>query len=121
MKKILIVEDEPDIMEVVRIALARNPYQIELASTGEEALEKTAKNTPDLVLLDIMLPGISGLEVCRQLKSNPKTQDIHIIILTAKAQRRDIRAGYEAGCDDYIVKPFNTIALIEKVKHILGD
>ncbi len=121
MKKILIVEDEPDIMEVVRIALSDSSYRIELASTGEEALEITAAEIPDLLLLDIMLPGISGLEVCKQLKGDPKTKGAHIIILTAKAQRKDIRAGYEAGCDDYIVKPFNTIALIERVKHILGD
>lgn len=121
MKKILIVEDEPDILEVVRIALDRSPYDIELATTGEEALNKIAASRPDLMLLDIMLPGVSGLEVCQQLKNDPKTEGIHIIILTAKAQRRDVRAGYAAGCDDYIVKPFNTIALIERVKHILGN
>lgn len=121
MKKILLVEDEPDILEVIRLILAKNSYSIRSATSGEQAMKLAREEKPDLMILDIMLPGQSGLEVCRQLKNDPDMQDIYIIILTAKAQKRDIRAGYAAGCDDYIVKPFNTLAMTERVQHVLGN
>ena len=121
MKKVLIIEDEPDILDVVRLALVRDGYQTLAATTGEEALEMAVTDPPDLILLDIMLPGRSGLDVCRQLKNDPHTQEIPIIVLTARALDSDIQAGYQAGCDEYIVKPFDVLSLAERVREFLED
>jgi DNA-binding response OmpR family regulator len=121
MKKVLIIEDEPDILDVVRLALVPDGYQILAATTGEKALEMAVTDPPDLILLDIMLPGRSGLDVCQQLKNDPHTQEIPIIILTARALDSDIQAGYQAGCDEYIVKPFDVLSLAERVREFLED
>lgn len=121
MKKILIVDDQPEVRELVRVTLEIGPYQIFLASNGTEALQLARTEKPNLLLLDIMMPdGPDGLEVCRILKDDPATADINIVMLTSKGQDWDLESGYEAGADDYFVKPFSPLELIQKVEQVLG-
>ena len=118
-EKILIVDDEEDVLELVRYNLDKNGYTVETAATGEEALAKVRTQTPDLMILDLMLPGVDGLEVCKQLKADPKTQNIPIIMLTAKGEEADIVTGLEMGADDYVTKPFSPKVLIARVRRTL--
>jgi two-component system, OmpR family, alkaline phosphatase synthesis response regulator PhoP len=115
---ILIVDDEEDVLELVRYTLDKDGYRIETAATGEQALIKAKTKLPDLVILDLMLPGIDGLEVCKQLKTDTKTQGIPIIILTAKGEEADIVTGLELGADDYVTKPFSPKVLVARVRRI---
>lgn len=118
-EKILIVEDEQDIQELVRYNLANEGYQVEGVPTGEEAITHARKHLPDLIILDLMLPGIDGLEVCKILKREHKTAEIPIVMLTAKGEDADIVAGLELGADDYITKPFSPRVLIARVRTVL--
>jgi len=118
-ENILIVDDEEDVLELVRYNLDRNGYRVETAATGEQALTKARTKMPDLMILDLMLPGIDGLEVCRKLKSETRTQNIPIIMLTAKGEEADIVTGLELGADDYITKPFSPKVLVARVRRIL--
>ena len=118
-ENILIVDDEEDIIELVRYYLDRNGYRLEIATSGEEALTEAKTVLPDLIILDLMLPGIDGLEVCKILKHNSKTQEIPIIMLTAKGEESDIVTGLELGADDYMTKPFNSKILIARVRRLL--
>jgi len=116
---ILVVEDEKDILELVRYNLARENYQVVCAASGEEALRIIASQPLDLIILDLMLPGIDGLEVTRRLKNNPRTQNIFIVMLTAKGSEADIVAGLELGADDYITKPFSPRVLLARIKAVI--
>lgn len=116
---ILIVDDEEDVLELVRYNLAKNGYAVETAATGEEALAKVRTKIPDLMILDLMLPGVDGLNVCKQLKSDHKTQHIPIIMLTAKGEEADIVTGLELGADDYVTKPFSPKVLVARVRRSL--
>jgi two-component system alkaline phosphatase synthesis response regulator PhoP len=118
-EKILIVEDEEDILELVRYNLAKEGYRIEGVGTGEAALEKAKAAMPDLILLDLLLPGLDGLEVCRILKSDGKTAHIPVVMLTAKSEDADVVAGLELGADDYVIKPFSPRVLIARIKAVL--
>ncbi len=118
-EKILIVDDEEDILELLRYNLAREGYQIEAAESGEKTLKKVRTDPPELIVLDLMLPGIDGLEVAKTLKNDPKTQDIPIIMLTAKGEEADVVAGLELGADDYITKPFSPRVLLARVRAVL--
>lgn len=118
-ENILIVDDEEDVLELVKYNLNKNGYGIETATTGEQALTKARAKLPDLIILDLMLPGIDGLEVCRKLKSDSKTQNIPVIMLTAKGEEADIVTGLELGADDYITKPFSPKVLVARVRRIL--
>lgn len=118
-ENILIVDDEEDVLELVRYNLDKNGYRIETATTGEEALTKARAKLPDLIILDLMLPGIDGLEVCRQLKIDTKTNNIPIIMLTAKGEETDIVTGLELGADDYVTKPFSPKVLVARVRRVL--
>jgi two-component system alkaline phosphatase synthesis response regulator PhoP len=117
--KILVVEDEAPIQELLQFNLERSKYRVQVADSGEEALTVAAQYLPNLILLDIMLPGADGLEVCKQLKSNPKTNRIPIIMLTALCEEADIVTGLELGADDYITKPFSPRVLLARVKAAL--
>ncbi len=117
--KILIVEDEEDVLELVRYNLEKNGYQTESALNGRKALEKIRSTSLDLILLDLMLPEVDGLEVCRNVKKDAKTADIPVIMLTAKGTEADIVAGLEMGADDYITKPFSPRVLMARVKAVL--
>ena len=117
--KILVVEDEAPIQELLQFNLERSKYRVTVVDSGEEAMSEAAKLQPDLILLDIMLPGADGLEVCKRLKSDPKTERIPIIMLTALCEEADIVTGLELGADDYITKPFSPRVLLARVKAAL--
>lgn len=118
-ENILVVEDEEDIQELVTYNLNREGYSTICVGTGEEGLEKIRQTMPDLVLLDLMLPGLDGLRVCKILKNDTKTAHIPVIIVSAKGEEADIVAGLEMGADDYITKPFSTKVLIARVRSVL--
>jgi two-component system phosphate regulon response regulator PhoB len=118
-KSILVVEDESDILELVRYNLTRDGYTVHMAASGEAALKNIKTAKPDLVLLDLMLPEIDGLEVCKRLKADPATADVPVVMLTAKGEEADIVAGLEIGADDYVTKPFSPRVLIARVRAVL--
>jgi len=118
-EKILIVEDEEAIQQVLSFQMECEGYRYSQARTGAEALQLAEKESPDLILLDLMLPILDGLEVCRCLKKNSKTEDIPIIMLTAKGDEIDIVTGLELGADDYIVKPFSNKVLLARIRAAL--
>jgi len=117
--KILIVDDEQDILELIRHALNKEGYEVHIAVNGQQAIEKTAKVQPDLILMDVMMPIMDGMEACRQLKENSDTQNIPIIFLTARSEEFAELAGFEAGADDYIAKPIRTRVLTSRIRAIL--
>jgi two-component system, OmpR family, alkaline phosphatase synthesis response regulator PhoP len=118
-ENILVVDDEEDILELLRYNLSREGFHVTLAATGEEALRKLSLEGADLIVLDLMLPGMDGLEVTRRLKSNAKTAHIPIIMLTAKGEEADVVAGLELGADDYITKPFSPRIVTARVKAVV--
>ncbi|MBP7765195.1 MAG: response regulator [Deltaproteobacteria bacterium] len=119
MAKILIVDDEPDIVELVSYNLERERFFTTRAHDGETALRKVKIEKPDLLILDLMLPGIGGLDICKKIRANPETSDLPIIMLTAKADEVDKIIGLEIGADDYITKPFSVKELVARVRTVL--
>jgi len=119
MGKILVVDDEPAIVEVLTYNLTKAGHQPLVARDGEQALDLARREHPDLVILDLMLPGIDGLEVCKILKRNPKTNQMRVIMLTAKSEESDIITGLELGADDYITKPFSAKVLVARVRRVM--
>ena len=117
--RILIVDDEEDILSLVEYNLKKEGYRTIGVKTGEAALQLVEEETPDLIILDLMLPEMDGLEVCRILKSNENTSDIPIIMLTAKGEEADIVVGLEIGADDYVTKPFSPRVLLARTKALL--
>ncbi|NOS78851.1 MAG: response regulator transcription factor [Nitrospira sp.] len=115
-KKILIVEDEKDILQLVKLYLEKEGYRTVTASTGSEGLAQVRTEKPDLIVLDLMLPEIDGLEICKRLRSAPDTAMLPIIMLTAKAEESDTIIGLELGADDYVTKPFSPKTLVARVK-----
>ena len=120
-KKILIVDDEPNIVLPLQFLMEQNGYIVDEASSGEEAIEKLMQFEPDLILLDIMLPGIDGYEVCEIIRLNPKWKKIKIIFLTARGRDVDIAKGLVLGADAYITKPFANTEVVQKVSQLLDD
>jgi len=118
-KNILIVDDEPDIVELISYNLKKEGFHLSTALDGEEALQKVRAGHLDLILLDLMLPGIHGMELCRILRNNPRTAHVPIIMLTARGEESDKVHGLESGADDYMTKPFSPKELIARVKAIL--
>ena len=119
MKNVLIVDDEPDLVELVSYNLKKEGFQVATAPDGAVALEKARKKNFDLLILDLMLPGIQGIELCRILRNDPKTERVPIIMLTAKGDEADRIKGLETGADDYMAKPFSPRELIARVKAVL--
>ncbi len=117
--RILVVDDEEDILELIRYNLEREGYRLTCETSGEEALRSARSQIPELILLDLMLPGVDGLEVCRLLKKDPKTEHIPIIMVTAKGEEADIVTGLELGADDYVTKPFSPKVLTARVRTVL--
>jgi two-component system phosphate regulon response regulator PhoB len=118
-KHILVVDDEQDILELVKYNLAKNGFQVACVATGEEAIRTAKAESPDLVLLDLMLPGADGFSVTRALKSEAKTAHIPIVFLSARGEEADIVAGLELGAEDYITKPFSPRVLVARVKAVI--
>jgi two-component system alkaline phosphatase synthesis response regulator PhoP len=117
--QILIIEDEEDIRELVRYNLERENLAVTEADSGEAGLKSAAQKKPDLILLDLMLPGKDGLQICRELKQNDATSDIPVIMMTAKGEESDIVTGLELGAEDYIVKPFSPKVMVARIKAVL--
>jgi two-component system phosphate regulon response regulator PhoB len=116
---VLVVEDEEDIQELIRYNLSKATYKVSCVGSGEEALKSARSNPPDLMILDLMLPGVDGLEVCRRIKQESATSFVPIIMLTAKGEETDIVVGLELGADDYITKPFSLNVFLSRVKAVL--
>ena len=119
MKTVFVVEDEEDVLELLCYHLEREGYTVHTATDGERALKEIPRKMPDLVLLDLMLPGVDGLEVCRRLKGDPATAGIPVVMATAKGEESDVVTGLELGADDYITKPFSIKILVARVRAAL--
>ena len=117
--KILVIEDEPDILEVITYNLEREGHKVISCRNGEQGLSQIRTDNPDLVILDLMLPGMDGVDVCQQVKSDPVTRSIPIIMVTAKSEESDVVLGLGIGADDYIAKPFSPRELVARVKVVL--
>lgn len=120
-RKILACDDEKHIVRLVQVNLERAGYQVVTANDGKEALQKIASENPDLVVLDVMMPYMDGFEVLQNLRRNPSTRDIPVIMLTAKAQDADVFKGWQSGVDCYLTKPFNPMELLSFVKRIFDS
>ena len=121
MRKLLIADDEPGIRSLVRMTLETDQYEITEAGDGEEALEIARESHPDVILLDVMMPKLTGFDVCKALKEDPATKEIVVVMLTAKAQQGDRTEGEAAGADDYFTKPFSPVALLRKLDEIFEE
>ncbi len=117
--RILVIDDEEDILELVKYNLEREGYLVDCVDTGEEAIKRAIAIRPDGILLDLMLPGVDGIEVCRELRKNPDTRTIPIIMMTAKGEESDVVSGLEVGADDYVPKPFSTKILVARLRALL--
>ncbi len=120
MAKILIAEDEPDIRELVAFMLRFAGYEVMAASNGEEAVQAATREVPDLVLLDVRMPRMTGYDACRIMKANPDLHDVPIVFLSAKGQEAEIQSGLEAGAEEYLLKPFSPDELTNRVRTILS-
>ena len=118
-ERILLVDDEPDLLELVRVNLHQAGYEVETAEDGREGLACLRRRRPDLVILDLMLPDVSGTEICRQIRGEPALADLPVIMLTAKADEVDRIVGLELGADDYVTKPFSPRELMLRVRAVL--
>jgi len=121
MARILVAEDERDIRELIGFTLRHNGHEVLTASNGEDALAIALREVPDLVLLDIRMPRLTGYDVCRRLRADPTTRDIPVAFLSAKGQDSEVQAGMDAGATDYILKPFAPDQLINRVALLLGQ
>jgi len=119
MKQILIIEDERDIYELLRFRLEKEGFAVTYAATGEAGVKVATETPPDLVLLDLMLPGMDGLEACRALRAHPRSKQVPIIMLTAKDEDMDVVTGLEVGADDYITKPFSPRVVVARVRAVM--
>ena len=117
-EKILIVDDEPSILMSLEFLMHKEGYQVFIARDGAEALDTINKHTPDIIILDIMMPEVDGYEVCQLVKTNPSTSHIKVIFLSAKSKKEDIEKGLEMGADLYLTKPFSTRTLMSQIKSL---
>lgn len=117
---ILVVDDDPDLREIVQLKLGISGFETHSEADGEAGLAAARELTPDLILLDWMMPKLTGIEVCRALREDERTKHVPVILLTAKAQVSDVQRGFAAGADDYIVKPFSPTELLARVNAILA-
>ncbi|MFQ6133096.1 MAG: response regulator transcription factor [Armatimonadota bacterium] len=120
-KRILVVDDEKHIVRLVEVNLRRAGYEVDKAYDGKEALEVLANQKPDMIILDVMMPQMDGFEVLKELRGNPETAEIPVIMLTAKAQDADVFRGWQAGVDSYLTKPFSPMELLTFVKRIFAS
>jgi DNA-binding response OmpR family regulator len=118
--RILIVDDEPNIVVPLEFLMRREGYEVATAADGEAALRAVAERTPDLVILDVMLPRMSGFEVCRSLRADPRLSALRILMLSAKGREAEIEKGLGLGADAYVTKPFSTRELVARVRALLG-
>ena len=117
--RILVVDDEEDLLELIRYNLTKEGYRVDCCASGEAAINEARAIVPDLIVLDLLLPNVDGLDVCKHLKSDPKTQHVPIVMLTAKSEEADVVTGLELGADDYITKPFSPRVLLARIRSVL--
>lgn len=120
-KRVLIVDDEPNIVISLEFLVKRQGYEVEVAADGEAALEACARRAPDVVVLDVMLPKMSGFEVCQRLRADPRWREVKILMLTAKGRETEIAKGMRLGANLYVTKPFSTRDLVADLQRLLGD
>jgi DNA-binding response OmpR family regulator len=120
MAKILIAEDEPDIRDLVAFTLRFAGYEVVAASNGEEAVDLAPRENPDLILMDVRMPRMTGYDACRMMKANPDLKDIPVVFLSAKGQESEIQTGLDAGAEEYLLKPFAPDQLTDRVRAILA-
>ncbi|HEY5984631.1 MAG TPA: response regulator transcription factor [Anaerolineales bacterium] len=120
MAKILIAEDEPDIRELVTFMLRFAGYEVVAASNGEDAVRTASREIPDLVLMDVRMPRMTGYDACRLMKANPELRDVPVVFLSAKGQDAEIQSGLDAGAEEYLLKPFSPAELTSRVRGILS-
>jgi DNA-binding response OmpR family regulator len=118
-RKILVVDDDPTMVKLINVNLKLNNYSVVEATSGEQALDVLAGEPLDLVVLDIMMPGVDGWEVLTRVRGNPVTEEMPVILVTAKTQDSDVIRGWELGADEYVIKPFNPLLLVEVIKMVL--
>ena len=118
-RKILVVDDDPTMVKLINVNLKLNNYEVIEALSGGQALEELANEPLDLVVLDIMMPGVDGWEVLKRIRSDQKTEELPVILVTAKTQDSDVIRGWELGADEYVIKPFNPLLLVEVIKMVL--
>lgn len=118
-ERILVVDDEEDLLELVNYNLTKEGYRVRCVASGEEALAEARQNVPDLIVLDLLLPSVDGLEICRVLKGDSRTAHVPILMLTAKSEESDVVAGLELGADDYMTKPFSPRVLLARIRSLL--
>jgi two-component system alkaline phosphatase synthesis response regulator PhoP len=120
-KKVLVCDDEPYIVESVSYVVRKAGFEVDVAEDGEEALTKAQEMRPDLIFLDIMMPKLSGHEVCRRLKDDPETRSTYIVMLTARGQEEDEKRALDMGADEFMTKPFSPRKMRAKLQEVLGD
>ena len=120
-KKILLVDDSSTILMIEKMILGKAAYDIVTARDGQEAVEKAVAERPDLVLMDVVMPRMTGFEACQALRSNGATRDIPIIMVTTRGEADSVEAGFESGCNDYVTKPIDSVELLAKLKNFLGE
>ena len=119
-KKILLVDDSGTILMMEKFILKNEPYDVVTANNGEEAVARAIEHRPDLILLDVIMPRMSGFEACRAIRANEATQTIPIIMVTTRGEAGNVETGWESGCNDYVTKPINAVELLAKVRSLLG-
>lgn len=119
-RKILLVDDSATVLMMERMILASERFQIVTAANGEEAQQRAKSEQPDLILMDIVMPKLNGLQACQAIKSDPETAHIPIILVTTRGEAASLEAGYSSGCSDYVTKPVNSAELLSKIRNILG-
>jgi DNA-binding response OmpR family regulator len=120
-KKILLVDDSETILEMERMILQQDRYEVVTARDGQEGVTKALELKPDLILMDVIMPGLDGFAAVRRLREHPGTSRVPIVMVTSKAEAESMETGYESGCSDYIIKPIDRMELVTKVKNLLGD
>ncbi len=119
-KKILLVDDSNTVLMMHRMLLHGQPYELLFARDGQEAVEKAVAQKPDLVFMDVMMPRKNGLDACRELRTHPELAGTPILLVTTRGEPQNVEAGFQAGCTEYITKPFDSAELLAKVRHYLG-
>jgi DNA-binding response OmpR family regulator len=120
-RRILIVDDEPSIVVPLEFLMKREGYEVSVAEDGRAALDAIAERAPDLVVLDVMLPKMSGFDVCRHIRADPRWSGLKVLMLTAKGRESEMQRGLDLGADAYVTKPFSTRDLVERIRALLGD
>jgi CheY-like chemotaxis protein len=120
-KKILVVDDSKTTLFMESVMLRKGPYDLVMAMNGQEALNKAMEERPDLILMDVVMPKMTGFEACRALRARPETKGIPVILVTTRGEQENIEAGFASGCNDYVTKPIHGPELLSKVRNLIGD